>query len=196
MTGEATDATGTTAPEDVRSADVPNVSKRVVLVVAVARNGVIGKEGEVPWHLPEDMRHFRATTTGNTVVMGRKTYESIGRPLPRRTNIVVTRQRDWRAEGVLVEHSVESAIARAQQCQGEVMVIGGAQVYAAAMEHADVQIITEVHDSPEGDTFYPRYDPDAWVEVRRVSGERFDLVRLERRSCRGSPPSGGRPHRR
>ncbi|HET6624805.1 MAG TPA: dihydrofolate reductase [Nocardioidaceae bacterium] len=155
--------------------------KRVVMVAAVADNGVIGLGGDIPWSLPEDLKHFRATTTGNTVVMGRRTYESIGHPLPYRTNVVVTRQTDWTAEGVFVAHTVPEAIARAHEFDGDIMVIGGAQVYEAAMEHADVQVLTEVHLSPEGDTHYPAYKSDEWTETRREPRDGFDFVWLERR---------------
>ena len=104
--------------------------KRVVMVAAVADNGVIGLGGDIPWSLPEDLRHFRSTTKGNTVLMGRATYDSIGHPLPYRTNVVVTRQRDWSADGVLVAHSVEEGIKLAQDADGDVMVIGGGHVYS------------------------------------------------------------------
>lgn len=155
--------------------------KRVVLVAAVAENGVIGLDGDIPWSLPEDLRHFRAATLDNTVVMGRRTFESIGHPLPYRTNIVVTRQPDWTAAGVFVAGSVKGAIAIAQDFAGDIMVIGGAQVYVAAMEHADQQILTEVHQRPTGDTYYPVFERSAWVETKREPHDGFDFVWLERR---------------
>lgn len=156
--------------------------QRIVLVAAVADNGVIGRDGDIPWRIPEDMKHFRAVTSGHTVVMGRLTYESIGRPLPHRTNIVVTRTPGWSAEGVTVVSSVEEALAKARAGgEGDVMVIGGAQVYAAAMGLADVQVITEVHQSPVGDTFYPVFDRAEWLETRRERHEGYDFVWLERR---------------
>ena len=154
--------------------------KRVVMVAAVADNGVIGLDGDIPWSLPEDLKHFRATTKGNSVVMGRRTYESIGHPLPFRSNIVVTRQADWAADGVLVAHSVADAIAMAADFEGDVMVIGGAQVYEAAMPFADVQVLTEVHLSPEGDTHYPDFDRTEWTEAKREPRDGFDFVWLER----------------
>ncbi len=154
--------------------------KRVVMVAAVADNGVIGLGGDIPWSLPEDLKHFRATTKGNSVVMGRRTYESIGHPLPFRSNIVVTRQTDWAADGVLVAHSVADAIAMAADFEGDVMVIGGAQVYEAAMPHADVQVLTEVHLSPEGDTYYPDFDRAEWTETKREPRDGFEFVWLER----------------
>jgi dihydrofolate reductase len=154
--------------------------KRVVMVAAVADNGVIGLDGDIPWSLPEDLKHFRATTKGNSVVMGRRTYESIGHPLPFRSNIVVTRQADWAADGVLVAHSVADAIAMAADFEGDVMVIGGAQVYEAAMPFADVQVLTEVHLSPEGDTHYPDFDRTEWTETKREPRDGFEFVWLER----------------
>ncbi len=152
-----------------------------MLVAAVADNGVIGRDGDIPWRIPEDMKHFRAVTSGHTVVMGRLTYESIGRPLPNRTNIVVTRSPGWSAEGVTVAAGVDEALAKARAGAGDVMVIGGAQIYQATIGAADVQILTEVHQSPEGDTFYPRFDPAEWVETRREPHDGYDFVWLERR---------------
>jgi dihydrofolate reductase len=158
---------------------------RIVLVAAVADNGVIGDDGQIPWRIPADMKHFRAVTRGHPVVMGRLTFESIGRPLPERTNIVVTRTPGWTAEGVVAVGSVDEALARAREVAREggadVMVIGGAQVYAAAMPVADVQVLTEVHQEPAGDTRYPEFDRAAWVETRREPHEGYDFVWLERR---------------
>jgi dihydrofolate reductase len=149
---------------------------RVVLVAAVADNGVIGNGGQLPWHLPEDLAHFRRVTTGNVVIMGRRTYDSIGRPLPRRTNIVVTRQRGWTADGVLVASGIEGALALAGEHDGEAMVIGGAEIYALALPLADAQILTEVHCSPAGDVLYPAFDRAAWTETRREKHESHDFV--------------------
>lgn len=160
------------------------MTKRVVLVAAVADNGVIGVDGGLPWHLPKDFAHFRRTTLGHVVVMGRKTYESMGRPLPRRTNVVVTRQSDWRADGVVTVGSFSEALAEAERHDGDVMVIGGGQIYAQALPVGDEQVITEVHLSPVGDARYPDFDRSEWREVRREphedDGTRFDIVWLER----------------
>jgi dihydrofolate reductase len=150
----------------------------VTLIAAVARNGVIGADGGIPWHLPEDFAHFKATTLGHTLVMGRATYESIGRPLPGRTTIVLTRDVDWSADGVLVAHSVEGALARAD---GDVYVAGGAAVYEAALPYADAQVISEIDQEPAGDTFYPPFDPHEWVEAERVSHDGFTVVSWRRR---------------
>ena len=156
--------------------------KRVVLVAAVADNGVIGVDGGIPWHLPEDFAHFKAVTMGHTLVMGRATYDSIGRPLPGRTTVVVTRDASWAAEGVLVAHSFDEALALAAELPGDVMVVGGAQIYALALPLATHQVLTEVHMSPDGDTTYPVWDRAAWVETKREVGEVADYVWWERRS--------------
>jgi dihydrofolate reductase len=150
----------------------------VTLIAAVARNGVIGADGDIPWHLPEDFAHFKATTLGHTLVMGRATYESIGRPLPGRTTIVVTRDPDWSADGVLVAHSLKEALTIAGDA--EVFVAGGATVYEAALPYADVQLLSEVDLEPEGDTFYPPVDTEVWTAVSREPHEGFTVVRWER----------------
>ncbi len=154
--------------------------QRVVLIAAVAENGVIGSGGDIPWRLPADFAHFRATTLGHTLVMGRATYDSIGRPLPGRTTIVLTRDPTWTADGVTVASSLEEALARAADLPGDVYVAGGAQVYSAALPLADAQVLSEVHRSPEGDTVYPSFDPVEWVEADRVPGADFDVVTWER----------------
>jgi dihydrofolate reductase len=155
-------------------------AKRVVMVAAVAENGVIGRGGDIPWHLPEDLRHFRETTRDNTVVMGRATYEAIGHPLPYRTNVVVTRDPAWHADGVFVAPGIEEALRLAGDFDGDVMVIGGGHVYAAAMPAATHQVLTEVHQAPEGDTFYPEWDRSQWRETAREQRDGFDFVWWER----------------
>lgn len=144
---------------------------RVVLVAAYARNRVIGADGGIPWHLPEDFAHFKAVTSGHTLVMGRATWDSIGRPLPGRTTVVVTRDPAWtageHAAAVRVARSLEEALAIAETLPGDTIVAGGTQVYEAALPHATHQVLTEVHLTPEGDARYPEFDPDEWVEVRR-----------------------------
>lgn len=145
----------------------------IALVVAVADNGVIGAAGAMPWRLATDMKRFRTLTMGKPVVMGRKTFASIGKPLAGRTNIVVTRQRGFAAEGVTVAASLEEALAAgakagAESGVGEVMVIGGGEIYALAMPHADRLYVTHVHVQPEGDATFPPIDAAHW---RRSSGE-------------------------
>ena len=144
----------------------------VVLVAAVAENGVIGAGGAMPWRLKSDMARFKALTSGKPVVMGRKTFISIGRPLPGRTNIVVTRDTGFRADGVMVTHSIEDAMAIAtgdalRRFATEIAVIGGAEIYAQWMDRADRLEITEVHARPDGDIRFPAVDAGAWEEVAR-----------------------------
>ena len=155
-------------------------SDRITLVAAVADNGVIGAAGGIPWRIPEDFAHFKSVTLGHTLVMGRATYDSIGRALPGRTTIVLTRDPTWSAPGVQVAESLEQALDLAADLPGEVMVAGGAAVYAAALPVADAQVLTEVHQSPEGDTFYPSWDRADWVEVRREPGPGLEWVWWER----------------
>ena len=145
----------------------------IVLIVAVAENGVIGAGGTIPWRLKSDMARLQALTTGKPVVMGRKTFVSIGRPLPGRTNIVVTRDLGFRADGVVVAHSFTDAKAIAtgdalRRFATEIAVIGGAEIYAQWMDGADRLEITEVHARPDGDTRFPAVDLTAWEEVARV----------------------------
>ena len=157
------------------------MSKRIVLVAAVARNRVIGKGPDIPWHIPGEQAEFKRLTLGHTLVMGRTTYESIGRPLPGRTTIVLTRDRSWSADGVLVAHSFADALARAALLPGEVIVVGGAQVYAEALPMAAEQIISEIPLEPDGDAFYPEIDPAVWEEVDREPFEGYERVTWLRR---------------
>ena len=145
----------------------------IFLIAAVAENGVIGASGAMPWRLKSDMARFKALTIGRPVVMGRKTFASIGRPLPGRTNIVVTRDGGFRADGVVVTHSFADAKLIAtgdalRRFATEIAVIGGAEIYAQWMDSADRLEITEVHARPDGDTRFPAVDPTAWEEVARV----------------------------
>jgi len=138
------------------------------LIYARAANGAIGKDGVMPWHLPEDLAHFKRTTLGCPVIMGRKTWESLPlrfRPLPGRINVVVTRQRDWQAEGTLVAHSLEDAI-RLCGNVSDAWVIGGAEIYAQALPLASTAVVTEIEADYEGDAFAPQFGP-GWQETRR-----------------------------
>ncbi len=154
--------------------------KGLAIIAAVARNGVIGRDGDLPWHLPEDLRHFKRTTSGHAVIMGRKTHESIGFPLPKRLNIVVTRQPDFEAVGCSVVHSMEEALALAWESDEQPFVIGGAGLYAAALPLATRLVLTEVHDEVEGDTFFPPVDFDDFDEVERRDGDGVSFVTWDR----------------
>lgn len=155
-------------------------AKRVVLVAAYAEGRVIGHDGAIPWHLPEDFAHFKAITLGHTLVMGRATYDSIGRPLPGRTTIVITRDPQWSAPGVLVAHSWPEALAAAAELPGDVMVAGGAQIYALALPDATHQVLTEVRLRADGDTFYPEFDPAEWSQRARIDREDLSWVWWDR----------------
>ena len=161
----------------------PAGARRVVLVAAVADNGVIGNGPDIPWRIPGEQAEFKALTLGHTLLMGRTTFESIGRPLPGRTTIVLTRDPSWSHDGVQVAHDIEAALALAEHTPGDVMVAGGAQVYAAALPYATEQVITRVHLAPEGDVRYPAYDEGEWTETARESHDRYDRVFLTRRAA-------------
>lgn len=138
----------------------------LTLIVARARNGVIGRDNTLPWRLPEDLAHFKRTTMGAPVIMGRKTWESIGRPLPGRRNIVVSRNAGLRLEGAEVAGSLEDAL---RLCVGveQVFLIGGAQLYAEALPSADRLIVTEIDADIEGDAYFPQIDPQRWSVTER-----------------------------
>jgi dihydrofolate reductase len=154
----------------------------VTLVVAMGANRVIGARGGLPWHLPEDLAHFKRLTLGHPMVMGRTTFESIGRPLPGRTTIVVTRQPDWSADGVETAASLDAALERAAELDDEIFLVGGGQVYAEALERSlvDVMSVTRVAQAPDGDTWFPAIDWDRWIEVGRVPHAGFDVVTYTR----------------
>jgi dihydrofolate reductase len=146
---------------------------KIVLVAAVGENNVIGYAGQLPWRLKSDLQHFRQVTLNRPVIMGRKTYESIGKPLKGRTNIVLTRDSRLTTPGTVLVTSLEAAFGAAQQDAAkrgvdEIMVIGGGDVFADTMERADRLEITHVHAAPDGDSFFPPIDPAVWREVKRV----------------------------
>lgn len=142
----------------------------VSVIVAVGDGGVIGGNGGLLWHISEDLRMFRRVTTGHPVVMGRRTFASLGRPLPGRTNVVVTRNSSWRSDGVVAVGSLEQALAIFPS-EEEVFVIGGGEIYARAMPLADRLYLTRVYARFEGDVFFPEWEPSEW---RLVSSERFE----------------------
>lgn len=156
--------------------------KRVVLVAAVADNGVIGDGPDIPWRIPGEQARFKELTLGHVLLMGRTTYESIGRPLPGRTTVVLTRSSDWSPghDEVRVAGSLEEALLVADGLDGDVMVAGGGAVYATAIDLADEQVLSRVPLSPAGDTFYPTYDEAEWVETQREAFEGYERVWLRR----------------
>ena len=161
-----------------------NSGPRVYLVAAVASNGVIGAKGQLPWHLPEDLKFFKTLTLGHPVIMGRRTWESLAtRPLPGRENIVVTRQAGYVAAGAAVASSLQGALAL---CAAEpvAFVIGGEQLFAESLPGAAGLVLTEIHRPYEGDTWFPAYDRSRWKEAQRErnvakDGTKFDFVRYE-----------------
>lgn len=151
----------------------------ITLLAAVGANLVIGRDGSMPWHLPLDLAHFKAITMGHTMVMGRKTYDAIGRALPGRRTIVITGQQGWHAASVEVAHSLAEALALAGPT--DVFVVGGGQVYREAMPFADQMMLTEIDQSPEGDAFFPAFGPDHWRETSREAHDGFDFVTYARK---------------
>ena len=146
----------------------------IAIIAAVAANGVIGNGNAIPWRLPSDFAHFKRMTVGKPLIMGRRTFESIGRPLPGRTNIVVTRQEGYHPDGVIVVPSLEAALDRAQEITqadraNEVMVGGGAEIYAQALPIADRLYITHVGANPDGDAYFPTVDMQQWRESGVIS---------------------------
>ena len=159
---------------------------KLSVIVAMAANRVIGHENRLPWHLPADLKHFKATTLGKPVVMGRRTWESIGRPLPGRTNIVITRDTAYTAEGCVVVHSLDEAIRAAGEV-AEVMIIGGAELYRQALPQADTLYLTLIHGEFAGDTHFPQWRQDEWRETGRIDHEpdennshAYSFITLER----------------
>lgn len=158
----------------------------ITLVLARADNGVIGKDNALPWRIPADLKRFKAMTMGKPMIMGRKTFESLGGPLPGRRHIVMSRLRNWRPEGVEVANSPEKALKLARQAD-EVSVIGGAEIFRKLERHAQRIALTEVHFEPEGDTMIEAFDPAVWREVSRedrpADGDTpaHSFVTLERR---------------
>ncbi len=144
----------------------------ISLVVAAATNNAIGKDGQMPWHLPNDMKHFKNVTWGMPVVMGRKTFESLGKVLPGRKNIVITRQPGWNATGTVAVQKIEDALFVAKQTDAkEVMVIGGGEIYKALFDRAKRIYLTRVEAEPEADTFFPSLHPKDWYLISQKNHE-------------------------
>lgn len=166
--------------------DVPRLmtrgfEQRLTLVAAVGRNRAIGRDGGMPWHLPEDLAHFKRTTMGGTLVMGRRTWDSIGRALPGRHTVVVTRQRGWQAPGATTVNSLPEALLVAGD--REVFVVGGGEIYAQAMPWAHRLVLTHVDAEPDAEVFFPQVDPSVWREVERDPHDGFAFATYERNSA-------------
>ena len=163
----------------MRTSFLSNNAMKLSLIVATANKNAIGRNNELPWHLPQDLKYFKSVTLGKPIIMGRKTFESIGKPLPGRTNIVVTRQKNWTVAGVLVAESVEQALEMANQLPSEqakvideVMVIGGAEIYRHALPLADRVYLTKIDVDVEGaDAFFPELPDSQWKIVSDLSGD-------------------------
>jgi dihydrofolate reductase len=166
--------------DDMEAAPTGGHRPEVIAIAAVARNGVIGAGNDIPWRIPEDWARFRAITLGHVLIMGRKTYDSIGRPLPGRITIVVTRDPAWRADGVIAVSDLDAAFARAfALAPSKVFVAGGGQVYAAAWDRLDTLEITEVDAEPAGDVSFPAIGAD-WREMTRDGHDGFSFITFRR----------------
>jgi dihydrofolate reductase len=154
----------------------------LAMVVAIGDDGAIGKDGKVPWRIPEDLKHFKNVTMGHAIIMGRKTWDEVGKPLPGRRNLVISRQLGLSLEGAEVFGTLEEAITAARTTDPEPHVIGGSTIYAAAMPLATRIYLTEVHRTVDADTFFPPFDRSVWREVerRRAETEGVEFVTLER----------------
>lgn len=142
------------------------------IVVAMGEKNEIGFKNQLLWHLPKDLKHFKDITSGHPIIMGRKTYESIGKPLPNRTNIVVSRQKDWFEEGILIVGSIKEAIKFAKKIDEEVFIIGGGNIYEQTMDIVDVLEVTLVKADLEADTYFPKIDPKVWKKTDEVCHEK------------------------
>ena len=143
----------------------------IKILVACDENRVIGKDNQLIWHLPADLKRFKSLTTGHVILMGRKTYESIGKPLPNRTTIVITRQTDFQAEGTITAHSVDEAILKAKSLSREdIFIVGGAEIYTLSLALADQILLTQLHDIFEGDAYFPEISAETWEIVARERG--------------------------
>lgn len=166
---------------------------KISLIAAVAQNGVIGRDNDMPWHLPDDFAFFKQKTSHHAIIMGRKSLEALGKPLRNRTSIVITRNQDFTAEGVTIVHTLNEAITEAKKVDeqlyqsNEIFVIGGAEIYKIAIPMATTLYLTEIHQTYEGDTYFPQFDKSEWQEISRQphpTDERhdasFDFVEYER----------------
>ncbi|MDP3766003.1 MAG: type 3 dihydrofolate reductase [Nanoarchaeota archaeon] len=159
----------------------------ISLIAAIGKNNVIGKDNSLPWKLPEDMKRFKELTSGKPVVMGRKTFESIGKPLPNRTNIVITKNKNYKAKGCIVVHSSDEAL-NAAKGNKEIMIIGGEQIFKEFLPIANKMYLTFIDADFDGDAYFPEYKKNEWKEVQRKEHEsnnyKYAFVNLERRKTK------------
>jgi len=156
--------------------------REIIAIAAVASNGVIGAGNDIPWRIPADWQRFKALTMGNVLIMGRKTYDSIGRPLPGRTTFVITRDGLWRAEGVRAVPSVDEALDQALLLDSQmIFVAGGGEIYRAAWKRLTGLEITEVEQDPDGEVTFPEIDPEEWIETSREPHDHYSFVSYRRR---------------
>lgn len=159
----------------------------IITIVAIAKNHVIGRDGQLPWHLPSDLQHFKKTTMGCPLIMGRKTFDSIGKPLPGRDNIVLTRDQDLQIPGCVVMHSVQDAIEYCRD-QEKAFIIGGGDIFRLALPHTDTLIVTALEREVEGDVFFDPIDPDQFKEVHSQDCDKeepYYIIRYERITTNG-----------
>jgi dihydrofolate reductase len=156
--------------------------REIIAIAAVASNGVIGAGNDIPWRIPADWQRFKALTMGNVLIMGRKTYDSIGRPLPGRTTFVITRDRLWRGEGVRAVPSVDEALDQALLLDSQMIFVGGGgEIYRAAWNRLTGLEITEVEQDPDGEVTFPEIDPEEWIETSREPHDHYSFVSYRRR---------------
>ncbi len=145
------------------------------MIAAISENSVIGKDGKLPWHIPEDLKRFKELTKGNTVLMGRKTYESIGKPLPKRTNIVLSTNKNFSPQGIIVAQSIDEALDKCKQYE-KTYIIGGQKIYEQTIDIADKLEITHVHKTVQGDAFFPKIDTSKWIEINNIYAQEYSFV--------------------
>lgn len=161
---------------------------RLILIAALSENRVIGQNNTLPWHLPDDLKQFKALTLGKPIIMGRKTFDSIGKPLPKRRNIILTRNPDYHVEDCEIAHDLPSALALVKD-EPEVMIIGGEKIFSLTLPQADTLLLTLVHQHIDGDAYFPEWDPALWEECDRTEhaadaqhAVSFSFVRLEKKA--------------
>lgn len=147
------------------------------MIVAYDKNRLIGREGDLPWRIPEDLKKFKEITSGNIVIMGRKTYESIGKPLPNRINMVITRNKDYKPEGVFVFSSIKDALRKASVFHKEIFFIGGQSIYSEILDIVDTMYISHINEEYEGDAYFPEVDFSSWKKDYLEEYDKFDFIR-------------------